>query len=93
MPSLISWSPPIAAQTHEPVDAVFVTVKIPDNESAVAEIMPLLKSNTAVITFQNGIESPELLDTTGRPRPCRRRCCLYQRGYRRTWRSYATAAR
>ncbi len=47
---------------HEPVDAVFVTVKIPDNESAVGEIMPLLKSDTAVITFQNGIESPELLE-------------------------------
>jgi len=47
---------------HDPVDAVLVTVKVPDNESAVAEIMPLLKSDTAVITFQNGIESPDLLE-------------------------------
>ena len=45
-----------------PVDAVLMTVKIPDNESAVAEILPLLREDTAVVTFQNGIESPALLD-------------------------------
>ena len=46
--------------THKPVDVVFVTVKIPDNEAAATEILPLLRDDTAVITFQNGIESPEL---------------------------------
>ena len=47
---------------HGPVDAVFVTVKIPDNESAIEEIKPLLGSDTAVVTFQNGIEGPDLLE-------------------------------
>ena len=47
---------------QEPVDAVIMTVKIPDNKAAVAEILPVLREDTAVITFQNGIESPALLD-------------------------------
>jgi 2-dehydropantoate 2-reductase len=44
-----------------PVDIVFFTVKLYDSEAACALLPPLIGPHTAVITFQNGINSVELL--------------------------------
>jgi 2-dehydropantoate 2-reductase len=44
-----------------PVDVVFLTVKLYDTESAIALLPPLIGSETAVIPFQNGVESVESL--------------------------------
>ncbi len=44
-----------------PVDIVMFCVKLWDVESAGERIKPLIGSNTAVITFQNGIDAPERL--------------------------------
>jgi 2-dehydropantoate 2-reductase len=43
------------------VDAVLFTVKLYDTESAAALLPPLLGPKTVVITFQNGIDSVDLL--------------------------------
>jgi len=40
-----------------PVDAVLFAVKLADTESAAAACGPLLQSDTAVVPFQNGVES------------------------------------
>jgi 2-dehydropantoate 2-reductase len=42
-----------------PVDAVIFTVKLADTEAAAAACRPLLGPNTAVVPFQNGVESRE----------------------------------
>jgi 2-dehydropantoate 2-reductase len=44
-----------------PVDIVIFTVKLWDNETAAEMCKPLLSDQTAVITFQNGIESIDTL--------------------------------
>jgi len=44
-----------------PVDVVFFTVKLYDSDSATALLPPLLKKETVVVTFQNGIDSVDLL--------------------------------
>jgi 2-dehydropantoate 2-reductase len=44
-----------------PVDIVMFFVKLWDVESAGERIKPLIGPNTAVITFQNGIDAPERL--------------------------------
>lgn len=44
-----------------PVDIVMFCVKLWDVESAGERIKPLIGPNTAVITFQNGIDAPERL--------------------------------
>jgi len=44
-----------------PVDAVLFTVKLYDTESAAALLPPLIGPQTVVITFQNGIDSVDLL--------------------------------
>ncbi|MCW5752618.1 MAG: ketopantoate reductase family protein [Alphaproteobacteria bacterium] len=42
-----------------PVDVVHFTVKLYDVESAAARLRPMLKPDTAVIAFQNGIDAEE----------------------------------
>jgi 2-dehydropantoate 2-reductase len=44
-----------------PADVVFFTVKLYDTESAIAALKPLLGADTAVIPFQNGVESVGML--------------------------------
>jgi 2-dehydropantoate 2-reductase len=44
-----------------PVDLVIFTVKLYDTESAAAAIGPLLGPQTGVVTFQNGVDAPEIL--------------------------------
>src|SRR5437867_5401592 len=43
------------------VDVVFFTVKMYDGGPAAAAARPLLVPGTAVVTFQNGVESVEIL--------------------------------
>ncbi len=44
-----------------PVDYVLFAVKLFDTEAAAEAVRPLLGSETAVVTLQNGVESPDLL--------------------------------
>lgn len=44
-----------------PVDFVFFTVKLWDTESAAEAIRPLINSDTAVISFQNGVQRDDVL--------------------------------
>jgi 2-dehydropantoate 2-reductase len=44
-----------------PVDAVVFTVKATDTASAAAQLGPLLADDTPVVTFQNGIDNPDLI--------------------------------
>jgi len=44
-----------------PVDAVFFTVKLYDSKKACAMLPPLVGPQTVVVTFQNGIDSVDLL--------------------------------
>jgi 2-dehydropantoate 2-reductase len=44
-----------------PVDLVIFTVKLYDTEVAAAAIGPLLGPQTGVVTFQNGVDAPEIL--------------------------------
>jgi 2-dehydropantoate 2-reductase len=44
-----------------PVDVVFFTVKLYDSDGACALLPPLIGPKTVVMTFQNGIDSVELL--------------------------------
>ena len=44
-----------------PADVVFFTVKLYDSESAIGALKPLLGPDTAVIPFQNGVESVGML--------------------------------
>ncbi len=56
------------AATIGPVEVVFLTVKLYDNESALQLLPPLLGPDTVVIPFQNGVESVDLLTrAVGRP--------------------------
>jgi 2-dehydropantoate 2-reductase len=43
------------------VDLVIFAVKLYDTEAAAAEIGPLLGPRTGVVTFQNGVDAPEIL--------------------------------
>ena len=55
--------------TIGPADVVFFTVKRYDSESASALLPPLVGSQTVVVTFQNGIDSVDLLTSAvGRER-------------------------
>lgn len=45
----------------EPVDLVLFGVKLWDTESAAAQLRPLLRAGTAVVSFQNGVASDEIL--------------------------------
>jgi len=47
--------------TIGPVDVVMFTVKLYDTESAAALLPPLLGPQTAVVTFQNGVDSVDML--------------------------------
>ena len=52
-----------------PVDVVFFTVKLYDNDSATRLLPPLLGPDTVVIPFQNGVDSVDVLTcAVGRPR-------------------------
>ena len=51
-----------------PVDIVFFTVKLYDTESAVAMLPPLIGPDTAVIPFQNGVDSVGRLTAAVGPR-------------------------
>lgn len=42
-----------------PVDWILFTVKTYDTQAAIRSIRPMVGPNTTVITFQNGVESPE----------------------------------
>lgn len=44
-----------------PVDYVFFTVKLWDTEAAAESIKPLIGENTAVISFQNGVQRDETI--------------------------------
>lgn len=44
-----------------PVDLVIFAVKLYDTEAAAAAIRPLLGPHTGVVTFQNGVDGPEVL--------------------------------
>jgi 2-dehydropantoate 2-reductase len=44
-----------------PVDLVLFAVKLYDTETAAAAIGPLLGPQTGVVTFQNGVDAPEVL--------------------------------
>ena len=44
-----------------PVDVVFVAVKLYDTAAVIPLLSPLIGSETAVISFQNGVESVEML--------------------------------
>ena len=44
-----------------PVDLVFLTVKLYDNERAMQMLPPLLGASTLVVPFQNGVESIDML--------------------------------
>src|SRR5436190_4835906 len=46
-----------------PVDVVLFAVKMWDTESAAHAVTPLIGPNTAVISFQNGVEAEEVLAT------------------------------
>lgn len=45
----------------EPVDLVLFGVKLWDTESAAAQIRPLLRPDTAVVSFQNGVVKDDIL--------------------------------
>ncbi|HVH26279.1 MAG TPA: 2-dehydropantoate 2-reductase [Vicinamibacterales bacterium] len=47
--------------TIGPVDAVFVAVKLYDTVSALPLLPPLIGSETVVISFQNGVESVDMM--------------------------------
>jgi 2-dehydropantoate 2-reductase len=47
--------------TIGPVDLVIFAVKLYDTEAAAAAISPLLGPRTGVVTFQNGVDAPEIL--------------------------------
>jgi 2-dehydropantoate 2-reductase len=47
--------------TVGPVDLVLFAVKLYDTEAAAAAIRPLLGPHTGVATFQNGVDSPDVL--------------------------------
>jgi 2-dehydropantoate 2-reductase len=50
------------------VDIVLLTVKMYDLASAAAQLQPLLGSNTAVVTLQNGVEAVDIVSRhVGRP--------------------------
>jgi len=55
------------AQAHDdpaavgPVDLVIFAVKLYDTEAAAAAIAPLIGPQTGVVTFQNGVDAPEIL--------------------------------
>jgi len=51
-----------------PVDIVFFTVKLYDTETAVAMLPPLIGPDTAVIPFQNGVDSVARLTAAVGPR-------------------------
>ena len=51
-----------------PADIVFFTVKLYDSESAIASLKPLLGPDTAVIPFQNGVDSVGMLTRAIGPR-------------------------
>ena len=48
-------------KTIGPVDVVFFTVKLYDSDAAAAMLPPLIGPQTVVITFQNGIDSVDVL--------------------------------
>jgi 2-dehydropantoate 2-reductase len=48
-------------KTIGPVDVVFFTVKLYDTDAAAALLPPLLGPQTVVVTFQNGIDSVDML--------------------------------
>jgi 2-dehydropantoate 2-reductase len=54
--------------TVGPVDVVFFTVKLYDTESAIAMLPPLIGPDTAVIPFQNGVDSVARLTEAVGPR-------------------------
>lgn len=49
------------ASTVGPVDVVMFAVKLWDVESAASQILPLVGSDTAVISFQNGVDAEHIL--------------------------------
>lgn len=49
--------------TFEPVDAVLMCVKLYDTEFSAKLIQPLVGPDTVVITLQNGVEAPEIVES------------------------------
>ena len=47
----------------EPVDAVLLCVKLYDVEASAKQIAPLLGPKSIVVTTQNGVEAPEIVDS------------------------------
>jgi 2-dehydropantoate 2-reductase len=52
-----------------PADLVALAIKLWDTEGAIRAIAPLIGPSTKVVSFQNGVEAPDMLrDTFGAPR-------------------------
>lgn len=51
------------AELESPVDLVLFAVKTFDTEPAIADLAPVVRGETALLTFQNGVDGPELLAT------------------------------
>ena len=49
------------AKTIGPVDVVMFCVKLWDTEIAARQVLPLMQSETAVISFQNGVQKDDML--------------------------------
>jgi len=49
------------AKTIGPVDVVMFCVKLWDTEIAARQLLPLMQSETAVISFQNGVQKDDML--------------------------------
>lgn len=49
--------------TLEPVDVVLMCVKLYDTEASAELIQPLVGPDTVVVTLQNGVEAPEIVES------------------------------
>lgn len=58
VPTIAAVADPVAIA---PVDAVLFTVKLYDAVEAARALLPLLRPDTPVVTFQNGVSGPEIV--------------------------------
>lgn len=49
------------AEVDAPIDLVLFAVKTYDTESAIAGVAPAMREDTVLLTFQNGVDGPDLL--------------------------------
>ena len=65
LPEVVATDDPAAL---DPVDLVLFSVKLWDTEDAAARIRPLLREETAVVSFQNGVVKDDILRRVLGPR-------------------------